>query len=508
MKRWAMRVNRRVLGIVVGLVLMASAGWAILRSNAGLTREMLTISGISVEWMRPAGDEPLPAVVLIHGFAGSHQTMGALARTFARAGYATASLELAGHGQSQRISPRSGNPDSPDLGAVIDHLRGRSDMVPGRIAVLGHSTGAGAAIRYAMAHPEIRATLAISPPCADVHSDSPRNLLILVGASEPQSLRETAMAALVNGGGSAPGSLYGDVANGTGRRLIVVPRAKHFTILFSRRTLTECVAWLDAALGPGARDAAVEPDVRVWWALMFCVGALVLFYPLAQLIWRAPRVVEEGTLLSRGQVLVITLIAGGATFLLMRYVPWRFPHALIADALGPFFLVYGLVVGFVVWRSDWVRWGNLSRPSIWRLAVYLLLSLLYLGGTVGVMSHLTLFNLVPAGRRIGVVGTLVAMLLPYFILDELLVRSGRVGRTWLYWLTTKLGWFVALGLSLASGAMPETVRLILPELVILMLLGGYLSDSLYRVCGNPLVGAMLQTISLAWVVGLVGGVYG
>ena len=297
------------------------------------------------------------------------------------------------------------------------------------------------------------------------------------------------------------------MANGTGRRLIIVPRANHCSILFNQRTLTESVAWLDAAIGPGARGVAVKPDVCIWWALVFCMGALLLFYPLARLVWQAPRVLEEGTLPSQGQVLFISLIAGAATFLLIRYTPWRFPHALIADALGPFTLVYGLVAGLVIWRSDWVRWGSLSRPGIWRLAVYLLFSLLYLGGTMGVMLHLVVSNLVPVGRRIGVIGILMVMLLPYFILDELLVRSGHIGRTWLYWFITKLGWFAALGLSLATGAMPEAVRLILPELALFMLLGGYLSDRLYRVCGNPLVGAVLQAISLAWIVGMAGTLY-
>ena len=94
--------------MAVSLVLMALAGWAIYRADVGLDRETLLVSGIPVEWMRPAGDEPLPVVVLAHGSAGSHQIMGALARTFAHAGYATASLDLAGHGQSRQLSPSAG----------------------------------------------------------------------------------------------------------------------------------------------------------------------------------------------------------------------------------------------------------------------------------------------------------------------------------------------------------------------------------------------------------------
>ena len=514
MKRRFVAVDLTVVTAVAGVVAMALAVWMICRSEAGLSYERLSANGVPVEFRRPVGEESLPVIVLAHGFAGSAKIMRPLSRSFARAGYAVASIEFAGHGRNASPFPHdpSGHASSnldgllDELNASVDLIRARPDVMGDQIALVGHSMGATIIIRHAMAHPETRATLAVSTIYADVRVDSPRNLLLLVGASESQRFRDVAMAALTNAGGHEAGALYGDLASGTARRLVEVPWVEHFTILFSRRTMSECLAWLDVSLRAGSGAENVLLDTQPYWILLLLAGALLVFRPFARLTWRLPRVREDGILPGPGQVLVVSFAAGIAAPLLMRLIPWRLPRVLTSDYLGPFHLSYGLVAGFVLWRTGWARWGCLSEPGYWPLARYLLTSLLYIAGTWGLTLHLTSHNLWPGSMRVVPILSSALMLFPYYLAEELLVRNGHRRRTLLYWSLARLGWLTALGLGLILSA-PAALGLMLPFLVLLALIGGYLSDTLYRICGNPLVGAVMQAISLGWVFGMLGPLY-
>src|SRR3712207_7310410 len=56
---------------------------------------------------------------------------------------------------------------------------------------LGHSMAAGIVVRHAMAHrDEVAATVAVSVFARGTTAESPRNLLLVVGALEPAALRE------------------------------------------------------------------------------------------------------------------------------------------------------------------------------------------------------------------------------------------------------------------------------------------------------------------------------
>ena len=514
MKRRSVAVNLAAIVAVTGLLAMGLAAGMIWRNEAELSCESLSANGVPVEFRRPVGDGPLPVVILAHGYAGSAKIMGPLSRTFARAGYAVASLDFAGHGRNASPFPLdlTGHESSTyeelsdELDAVVEFMRARPDVKADEIALLGHSLGAMVVMRYAMAHPEILVTVAVSPIYANVRVDSPRNLLLLVGASESRRFRDTALTALTNAGGSEVGALYGNLASGTARRLLEIPWVEHFTILFSRRTMSECLAWLDASLRPGSAPENALLDTQPYWTLLFLAGALLLFRPLARLVWRVPRVREEGILPGLGQVLGVTLAAGIVAPVLMRLIPWRFPRVLTSNYLGPFHLCYGLVAAFVLWRTGWARWGGLSEPGYWPLARYLLAVLLYVAGAWGLTLHLTSHNLLPGSKRIIPILSSILMLLPHYVAEELLVRGGQRRRTLLYWSLTRLGWLAALGLGLILSA-PAALGLMLPSLVLLAFLGGYLSDALYRICGNPLVGATMQAISLGWVFGMLGPLY-
>ncbi|WP_353070603.1 acyl-CoA thioester hydrolase/BAAT C-terminal domain-containing protein [Actinomadura opuntiae] len=84
-----------------------------------------------------------------------------------------------------------------DLDVAVRHLRAVPGVDGGRIGLLGHSMGAAAVVRYAEAHPDVRATVAISQGTMLVGAASrPRNLLLVAGGLEFADYRDGAVGAL------------------------------------------------------------------------------------------------------------------------------------------------------------------------------------------------------------------------------------------------------------------------------------------------------------------------
>ncbi|MGD5403808.1 alpha/beta fold hydrolase, partial [Xanthomonas citri pv. citri] len=121
--------------------------------------------------------------------------MHPFAETLARNGYVAVTFDFLGHGRNP--VPMHGDitegiaitnallKELTDVAATARKLPG-SD---GRLAVLGHSMASDIVVRYAQAHPDVEATVAVSVFSPVVTPASPHNLLVIVGALEPAMLR-------------------------------------------------------------------------------------------------------------------------------------------------------------------------------------------------------------------------------------------------------------------------------------------------------------------------------
>jgi hypothetical protein len=160
--------------------------------------------------------------------------------------------------------------------------------------------GAALVTRYAAAHPEIRATVAISlGSAADLPEDParPRNLLVLVGAAEFRGLRDAAVAALRKADpDAAPGVTVGDPARGTARRAVTIGGTEHISVLYAARTHEETARWIATALGVTPRTDAVRPRDRLLPAAALLAAFTVAFAPYAAMArWRRSGAPPEGT---------------------------------------------------------------------------------------------------------------------------------------------------------------------------------------------------------------------
>ncbi|GIJ48211.1 hypothetical protein Val02_50970 [Virgisporangium aliadipatigenens] len=251
------RTARRDATLVALLLILAGA-FGLARAGDGLRSTSATVDGIPLEVVR-AADTPgkKPAVVVAHGYAGSGQLMRPFADTLARRGYVVVLPDLAGHaGNTKRLSGVEAF--DRDLIDVVRYTRGRADVDPDRVALLGHSLGASAVTRVGAADQGIAATVAISmgDDGAARQRPGPRKLLLLMGAFEP--------------------GLRGVAERADAGRVVPVPFTEHVSVLYADRTHHEAARWLDDALGHTAAKPVIEAKRRVAAGGTVLAGAVLL----------------------------------------------------------------------------------------------------------------------------------------------------------------------------------------------------------------------------------------
>ncbi|WP_433790105.1 dienelactone hydrolase family protein [Actinoplanes sp. CA-252034] len=238
------------------LALVAGGAWLIAGADRGLRHEHVTSAGRPLDVVHPSVSGRRPGVVVAHGFSGSARLMAPFGDTLAARGYVVVLVDFAGHGANTSPLPdqtagteRSTDALADDLATAVAHLRSRPDVDPSRIALVGHSMGAGAVTRYAAAHPDVTATVAISLPSAVAASaERPARLLTVVGALEFPGFRSAATTV---------------AAQRDDRAVRVVPGVEHISVLYAPATHRATVDWLDQAFdAPRAEDGTTPPSPR------------------------------------------------------------------------------------------------------------------------------------------------------------------------------------------------------------------------------------------------------
>jgi dienelactone hydrolase len=374
------------------LVLAVTGGWLIAGAGPDVRRAHATAAGVPLDLVSPAASGPHPAVVVAHGFAGSARLMAPFGDTLAARGYVVVLLDFSGHGANTRPLPdqAAGTTESTealqrDLDAAVSHLRSLPDVDPARIALVGHSMGAGAVTRYAAAHRDVTATVAISLPDSSAASaEGPARLLTLVGALEFPGFHEAATTA---------------AEQRTDRASHTVAGVEHITILYAPETHRETVAWLDQAFGGTRDDGGIPfPGRRLIGAALLVVAFLIGFHPLTVLLagpsegrwppfgWRAMR--PAPALIGLAAVGVSTAVAA----VVARFLPTvDLPLAIAGYVAGYAAVIGALLLAYSRWRS------SNPPPRVSRLR--LLVTVPYAVVAIAVPVHLGLTHAVPVGDR-------------------------------------------------------------------------------------------------------------
>ena len=293
--------RRDLLPLALGLCLALAALFVLESARQGVRAVDMTIGTTPVtRYARPGADGP--PVVIAHGFAGSRQIMQAFSYTLARAGYVAYAFDFQGHGQNP--VPMSGDVSSVNGTTLllVDQVRqvvAATDSPGQATALLGHSMATDVLVRSA--GPQTGPIVLLSAFSREITAETPRDLLLLVGAWEP-GLREFARDAVQM---IDMGARYGDTVrrNDLRRRALVLPYIDHVSILRSTRAQRQAVDWLDTAYGRRS-DISYPP---VGWAFVVLLGSIVLLAaPLARLLPQRDDVERQP--LRGGQIALLCLL--------------------------------------------------------------------------------------------------------------------------------------------------------------------------------------------------------
>lgn len=172
--------------------------------------------------VKPAGTTaPLPAVILVGGSGPTDRdgivagipVLGQLARALRDAGFLVVRYDKRGVGQSGGRSETAGLSDfAEDVRAVVEYLKDRDDVDDDRIAVVGHSEGAWAALQAAARDKGIRAVVMAAGPAstgADVVLEQQQTALELLKAPEAERQAKTELQEKINAAVTGRGSWEG-----------------------------------------------------------------------------------------------------------------------------------------------------------------------------------------------------------------------------------------------------------------------------------------------------------
>lgn len=486
------------------------------RPEQPVQREELRLDDTPVTILQHPEQQPHdhPAVVIAHGFAASRNIMSAFALTLARAGYTALTFDFAGHGQN--TTPLSG--DMADfegryqqlkssLQRVVDLARTRGN---GQVALIGHSMGSAVVTRYGQEHPEIAAVIGVSLVYDQVTPETPRNLLVINGEREMQlrPMAQQVIDQVAGGSGSGSiGSTYGNLADGTGRRVVYANGAEHLGILFHHTSMREALSWLNACFRrPDEPDPYI--DQRLPWFGLLYASALLLFWPCAELLRLArgqhPPLAPVSPLPFRWW-LGITLLPALITPLLLRLIPARltnrFLPIIIGGPLTLHFAFYGGLTAAGLWLAqralpDKVIPTYHTPQLLFQAVAAALLMSGYAFLTMGQATQRSFVSYFPSAQRLPVAAAVFAAMLPYFLADEYLTR--RPGAPRGAYALTKMSFVGSLALAIALN--PRQLFfliLVAPMLLAYFAIYGFLGALLYHRSQMPLSGAIANALICA-----------
>ncbi len=242
------------------------------------------------------------------------------------------------------------NDRQPDIAAAIEYLRSREEIDAERLAILGHSDGATAAITAGAADWNVRATVAISAsvaPSGFVNHVAPQDLLLIYGEDD-RFVRGNTDTELIRratrGYLDAPGVL-GEVADGSARGLIRVSNYGHVDVLYSTEAHEAALNWIGESLGaPGPRVPLGSRIAWIWLGVtgLFCALAAA---PIGQRhlpLARDNCAVQDHRPISLGALVVVCWIGGlSLAPFLCRWVGFLIPAS---EGRTFFFILVGPLV--------------------------------------------------------------------------------------------------------------------------------------------------------------------
>jgi alpha-beta hydrolase superfamily lysophospholipase len=136
--------------------------------------QLVTSDGLSLySWIRHLPDQPKGIIAIVHGMGEHSRRYDHLSEYWKDRGYASAGLDLRGHGRSEGKRGHTASYDylMDDIAIFLDHV---AKTCPGaRLILYGHSMGGNLALNYAIRRQPTLAGLVVSAPYLRLAFDPP-----------------------------------------------------------------------------------------------------------------------------------------------------------------------------------------------------------------------------------------------------------------------------------------------------------------------------------------------
>jgi len=483
-----------LLAAVLAIAAVALSMWQLNAASRGLEIRSVEIEGTPATLYVQEGVTQAPLVVIAHGFAGSRRLMEPFAVTLARNGYLALAFDFPGHGHHRKrltgdLQDESGATQT--LLSSLDKVVQYGLALPqanGQLGLLGHSMASDVVVRYAIVHPEVGATVAVSLFSPAASDKEPGNLLIVVGGWEDFLRREALLLLPEN---ASPGVTYGDFSESSARRLVVAEGSEHITVLYHSEGQAEALAWFDEAFGHSGSGFV---DQRLLWIMILLSGLVVLAWPLSRLL-PAASAPPRGSGLGWKGLLAIALPAALLSPLLITVLPSDLLPILVGDTLAFFFFVYGLITLIGLAVAGRLR-GAASALSWRAIALAALCVTLYAVFVFGLALDQWVTTLMPIPERWPLAVLLLAGTAPYFLANGWLTRGEGAPR--LAPPVTRLLFILSLAGAVALNLESLFFLILLsPALLLFFLVFGLFSSWTYAKVRHPLPGSLASAIAFA-----------
>lgn len=364
--------------------------------------EGVTVSGLLYTPKAATAATPAPAILVSHGYINTREMQSPFAIELSRRGYVVLAMDMTGHGYSGGIV------GTADFGgpAALRYLKSLPQVRKDSIGLEGHSMGGGPVMAAALSDPEGYRAIVLegsTPGLLGAKAPAnPRNLAVVFGEYDEfaglmwrvpkgSMVGESKKLAAVFGvpGPVVAGQVYGDIPQGTARRL-TIPPVTHPWEHFSSAGVGDAVDWFQQTIpAPAPRP----PSEQVWLTkeigtLLGFIGLVALIVttfdlllglkPFAALGQPAEPVVERrdgrwwlGLAISAAlpSLTYFPLMKVGQLFFPMAAFPQWIQNQLLVWALGT--ALISLLVGLVLRRRALFtnRWGLAAGAAVATMAI-------------------------------------------------------------------------------------------------------------------------------------------
>ncbi len=439
---------------------------------------------------KPPGQRP-PVIVMGHGYSSDQQGLSILARSLAKAGFAALTFDFQGHGYNPH---RFVGDLRNDLDTVLDWVERSPHVDAKRIAVLGHSMGAGAGLDFSTLDPRVNTVIPVSG--GDVVNDAhtPPHALFIIASGDPEEIHDDMEESfeLVK------------ARPGVDAKYVEIDGTDHVTVIRDGQTVKAIADYLDVAYGvPADRESTNRNDPRWGTVMFYALVCLVLIGLLGRVIGSVVPAVPTTTtgqawiLLVGALIVTLPLMALGGLNFLPVHAGQQVAISLAFVGAALFSVRYFAhrgVIGAPV--ATWIGAGPwlpdraaLVPGAIAGGVIFLLLA------PAGIVIHRS----IPDWERLIYWGILAALMLPFFAAFEAIVRRGG---TWAALGFGVLGRALTLGvlfLGINVGVLPGVLGLVATLLVLQYVMLEIFAATCYAKGRNPAVIAVVDAIFVAWV---------